>query len=98
MFSLVVLFTVFLGLVGVFVFLQELKKWNNRATVQGPQLLRTKVDAWLESHGLHSPTASEVIPLLNQRLLSWIQTAEEKVRPDTAVIHYLYFNVHRIAG
>ncbi|XP_064396597.1 uncharacterized protein LOC135343550 isoform X2 [Halichondria panicea] len=89
MFSLVVLFTVFLGLVGVFVFLQELKKWNNRATVQGPQLLRTKVDAWLESHGLHSPTASEVIPLLNQRLLSWIQTAEEKEYNHLSVVELL---------
>ena len=88
MFSLVVLFTMFVGLVGVLVLLQKLQnKWNSSATTVG---LMDKCDGWLNSHGLHSPTANEIIHLLNQKLLSWIHTTEEKVRE-----RYFNLKMHR---
>ena len=78
MLSLVVLFTVFLGLVGVLILLNELqKKWNTASTL-APQLLREKVERWLESCHLHAPTPSELLPVINQRLTEWLQ-AEERV-------------------
>ncbi len=81
MLGLIVLFTVFLGLVGALVLLNSLqKRWSSSS--QAAQPLSERVKEWLDTRGLHLPTASEIIPLLNQELVTALQT-QEKVKKLT---------------
>jgi len=65
MFSLVVLFTVFLGLVGVLVVVSEWqRKWAARAGDPGINL--QLLHNWLFDHDCHAPTPEEVIQMLNR--------------------------------
>lgn len=65
MFSLVVLFTVFLGLVGVLVVVSEWqRKWAARAGDPGINL--QLLHDWLFDHDCHAPTPEEVIQMLNR--------------------------------
>lgn len=79
MLSLVVLFTVFLGLVGALVFLNHLQNKWSEGRASAPKHLRTRVDSWLVSRELHAPTSTEFISVLNKQLISLLQTREEKV-------------------
>lgn len=69
MLSVVVLLTVFLGLVGVLVLLSELQRvWQN---AHDPELLWRKVQDWLEKNDLHLPTPEDVLQVFSDRLSTW---------------------------
>lgn len=92
MLSLVVLFSVFLGLVGALVLLNSLqKKWSSASSSQAATqlLLSDKVKNWLDTRGLETPTPHQIIPLLNQELVTWLQAQERVSR--VFILNYTYF-------
>ena len=65
MFSLVVLFTLFLGLVGVLVVFSE---WQRRRGARAGDAATNLLllHTWLADHGCHAPTSEEAIHVLNK--------------------------------
>jgi len=78
MFSLVVLFTVFLGLVGVLVVVSEWqRKWAARAGDPGINL--QLLHNWLFDHDCHAPTPEEVIQMLNRAVCKRVHSEVRKL-------------------
>ena len=66
MFSLVVLFTLFLGLVGVLVVFSEWQKKRAAARAGDAATNLLLLHNWLADHGCHAPTPEEAIHVLNK--------------------------------
>lgn len=66
MFSLVVLFTLFLGLVGVLVVFSEWQKRRVAARAGDAATNLLLLHNWLADHGCHAPTPEEAIHVLNK--------------------------------
>jgi len=89
MLSLVVLFTVFVGLVGVLTLLTALQNKWKKHKAQAPRLLKTQIENWLHSNQLHLPTPRELIPVFNERLREWLEQ-EQTVSSPSAAFNQLF--------